>query len=1045
MHLLSGLKRVAVSLPCALALWLFSLALAARAQNVELPPVALPSSEPSAPSLWFTPAQLAEVQARRTSPSSGPHYAQVRGFVDGSLAGLAANASALGDDTLSQLAKGAALLQSLGDTPPPGGAFTSYRDAAVVALEHIGPREAVTVLNVLGPPSDAIDILHDSPRLQSMAEAYDLLRGSQVMASDDSAMRAIIDQWAQAIYGDLDLNGAFGIGGHRDNWGLKGGTALITTALSLSLNSNAPGWMTFGNALVKQSFEITGSSAGWYRESAHYLNYTLDDLFSTAVQVRMRTGVDWFAALRPFAQAALDLRQPDGTEAPFEEGVPCVFPFDVFAPFYPDLGGQLAFAWNHSDRNTDSWPNQQLAEGTRFLAGDLPDEVAPGGRPSRFVQGDAHISALRSGFDAQATQATLFAAVDFSSATITNSRHNMQNPLDLVVAGAGEILLPTSGGGPQVTNSTHRSYYLLPSSKNIPLVNGTAPFVTDATRSAVDLRLAGRDATGLRGRYLELARATVSAGYAAPVRSISRTAALIGGQWVLIHDEINSGSSGAAIGLPFHGRGSIAAGAAPHFATWTFQAAALDLFSIASAPLTLTQSAGFYAPVYGTEEAIQGVELDAQAPSLRALTLLVPRKATQTAPAVDDRSAAGLLALRVTSAAAIDHLAAGAVTRLDGVSTDAAFSAVRESAGRLSAFGLVQATQLSFAGVSILRSDAPLTLSVSLPAPAAGTAAASGLVAEVSPDQAGTSSFSLSGLAGFDPGVPWQASFEDAVLDGQQFQQSPAGFSFNGLNGGGTLVVQPLGPRVLGPLADQTVSEGQPLAFTLPATAPAGMALAFSVSVDQPLPGTSAPTLDAATGAFAWTPGFDVASRSGPRDLVFTFFASASASGPGAFTVSQACKVRVVDVNRAPVLRPPGDLVARRGAPFMLQLSASDPDGDPLTYAFSSQPALPAAFDAQQGTLRWTPSADAPLGPVALHFTVSDGLAEASASSTLTIEEAEPAPVIAGARGGCASGGVSGALSLLALFGSLRGRRRRAARMKRRCAGHRFPCDGSGA
>ena len=81
---------------------------------------------------------------------------------------------------------------------------------------------------------------------------------------------------------------------------------------------------------------------------------------------------------------------------------------------------------------------------------------------------------LRSGFGAEALQLTTLTAVDHSTSTNIDSRHNTQNPMDLVVAGAGVSLLVTSSGGPEVTRSTRRSYYLQPSSKNVPLVRGTA-------------------------------------------------------------------------------------------------------------------------------------------------------------------------------------------------------------------------------------------------------------------------------------------------------------------------------------------------------------------------------------------------------------------------------------------------------------------------------------------------------------------------------------------------------------------------------------------
>jgi len=1029
---MTSLNRRLLRAPLALLAILPALlaARSAHAQNVVMPNVALPASEPTTTKLWGSAASL---QARISGTSSAAHYAAVKSDVDAHLASLAAGAAYNdSDETVTELAKEAALLAVLNVTPPQGSAFTSYADAAVAALTHVSTRESGALGNSDPPPT--INILQDSPRLQSMAEAYDLLRGASgcdACAANDSAMRSIISTWADAVYGDGNLNGSLlGIGAHRDNWALKGGSALITAALSISAAPDAGEWMTFGNAIILASMIDMGSSAGWYRESAHYLNYSLDDLFSTAVQVQNVTGTDWLTPLKPFAQAAFDLRQPDGTEAPFEDGVPCVFPFDVFAPYYADIGGELVWAWNNSNQDTDNWTTQQPYEATRYLAGELPAAVAPTGRLSRFANGDAHISALRSGFDANAVQGTLFAARDFADETnsISTSRHDTNNPLDLEVAGGGQILMPTSSGGPQVTESVHRAYYLLASSKNVPLLNGGAPYITDGSKLASDLQLAGRDDNGLTGRYLDLSRATVKGAYSAPAIAVARTMALVGGQYLAVVDEMDlQAGQTPSLTLPMHGRGTFSTVAqfhSPMELSWLFTGVALDTFTIGSTALTLNvpTSPGYYASSYGVEETIQAANISQTASAsgapLRALTLYAPRAAAALPLQVDDRTQStggplpGLLAARVTQGAIVDHIAtapqpyvlsdagvdAGPVLSdagveqtlaIDGVSSDAIFSSVREQSGAVLAFGVGRATTLSFDGNSVLFSTSPINLSFNAVASDAGVAlgadggTAAGYVGELSSDVANSNSFTVRNLAGFNPGVAWSATYEDQPLAAPHFSQLADGFAFGGLTGGGTITVVPQGATVMPPIPDQTVAEGSLLQFIVPATAPQGQTLTFSVASAQTFAAPNQPTIDPITGAFSWTPGYDVATvLDSPRDVLLIVTASTST-----LSVSQALHVHVINTDRPPVLQPLGQRIVRRESNIVVDLVGSDPDvGDTLTYSYAPETAFPSPapiFDSHLGTWSWNATATAPLGTYAIDFTVSDG--ELSATQTLQL------------------------------------------------------------
>ena len=260
----------------------------ARAGEIQFPAVSLPSQELTTPSLLLQPSDLPTLVERETDPDLQRVRNRVQSLVDGNLSGLArATRRHSGDDLLGRLGLGAALLQQLGETP--SSSFTTYRDAAVAALTNIGSRTPGSI----PAAANNINDLQDSPRLQSMVEGYDLLRGTGVAASDDTTMRGIIANWADALTNDYNLTGApvLGISGHRDNWGLKGGSALMSAALGLSSEADAPQWLSFGLQLVNESCAVVCSDTGWYGESPHYLNYMLDDLSSR--RCTYRTAPAW--------------------------------------------------------------------------------------------------------------------------------------------------------------------------------------------------------------------------------------------------------------------------------------------------------------------------------------------------------------------------------------------------------------------------------------------------------------------------------------------------------------------------------------------------------------------------------------------------------------------------------------------------------------------------------------------------------------------------------------------------------------------------------
>jgi hypothetical protein len=108
---------------------------------------------------------------------------------------------------------------------------------------------------------------------------------------------------------------------------------------------------------------------------------------------------------------------------------------------------------------------------------------------------------------------------------------------------------------------------------------------------------------------------------------------------------------------------------------------------------------------------------------------------------------------------------------------------------------------------------------------------------------------------------------------------------------------------------------------------------------------------------------------------------------------STPATVRVTTVNRPPILASIGNRTVVLGNTLVLQLTATDPDGDPLTFAVDPLPAN-ANLDATSGRFTFTPGASQ-VGTLVLTFKVSDGQLTAEAPVTVTVTECQPPTITA--------------------------------------------------
>jgi hypothetical protein len=189
---------------------------------------------------------------------------------------------------------------------------------------------------------------------------------------------------------------------------------------------------------------------------------------------------------------------------------------------------------------------------------------------------------------------------------------------------------------------------------------------------------------------------------------------------------------------------------------------------------------------------------------------------------------------------------------------------------------------------------------------------------------------------------------------------------------------------VLAAIGSKTIDAGETLTFSISATDPDGNSLTYSASN---LPSGSA--FNASTRTFTWTPD---SSQAGTYSNVRFTVSDGSLTDYENITIT----VSSVDVNQAPVLSSIGSKTVTTGQSLTFTISASDPDGDSLTYSASSLPGG-ASFSISTRRFSWTPDESQSGTYNNVRFIVSDGNLTDYENITITVTTAyvNEAPVLA--------------------------------------------------
>lgn len=178
---------------------------------------------------------------------------------------------------------------------------------------------------------------------------------------------------------------------------------------------------------------------------------------------------------------------------------------------------------------------------------------------------------------------------------------------------------------------------------------------------------------------------------------------------------------------------------------------------------------------------------------------------------------------------------------------------------------------------------------------------------------------------------------------------------------------------ILASIGNRSVNEGATLAFTVSASDVDNDPLSYLVS-GLPAGATYS------NRTFNWTPGY---AQAGSYSTTFIV-------SDGHVQDSEAITITVNNVNRAPSLRSIGNRSVAENSLLSFSLSASDPDGDSLTYSSSS---LPSGATFSGPSFAWTPTYEQ-MGSYAVTFTASDGAMQDSETMTISVTNVNRPPAL---------------------------------------------------
>jgi hypothetical protein len=224
-------------------------------------------------------------------------------------------------------------------------------------------------------------------------------------------------------------------------------------------------------------------------------------------------------------------------------------------------------------------------------------------------------------------------------------------------------------------------------------------------------------------------------------------------------------------------------------------------------------------------------------------------------------------------------------------------------------------------------------------------------------------SFSNAGRLSGTPSASHAGTYNNiliSVTDGQSVASLPSFSIVVGTQGTNS-------PPTISGTPTTSITQGQSYSFTPTANDGDGDALTFSIS-GRP----SWASFDTTTGRLSGTPAASHVGTSGAITISVSDGQRSASLAPFSITVNASAPT-----NRAPVISGSPSTQVLAGSQYSFTPTASDPDGNPLTFSISNQPAW-ASFNSATGRLSGTPTAADVRSYTNIVIRVSDGQATTS-------------------------------------------------------------------
>jgi hypothetical protein len=204
---------------------------------------------------------------------------------------------------------------------------------------------------------------------------------------------------------------------------------------------------------------------------------------------------------------------------------------------------------------------------------------------------------------------------------------------------------------------------------------------------------------------------------------------------------------------------------------------------------------------------------------------------------------------------------------------------------------------------------------------------------------------------------------------------NPDGQAATSLSGILTIASQSNLPPTLAAISNRTTAVGLTLTVATVASDPDGDSLTFSLGAGAATNATINPT----NGVFTWTPL--------PSQLGSNFFrVIVTDSGSPSLSATQSFSVTVLQSNTPPTLAAISNRLIAVGMTLTITNTASDPDGDRLTFSLGAGAATNATINATNGIFTWSP-AQAQIGTNFFSVIVTDsGVPALSATQTFSVK-----------------------------------------------------------